>query len=310
MKHRKLLTTSIALVSGGLALAGCSGWSYAPPMRGNPNTETGNLSEGRTGAPSAPTNFTQGLAMEYSALAVSLSTTPMTTQSGDWVDTDYFSRKSMKADGGAVVLPENNGNWLVPLEYGYGFRTQLADGRKRLITVLDAGARDRSPALAARAQVRYDCWVEQMERDWQLGSTGSCRGDFLAALDELENGAKPLAGTSAPPPPARGYNVFFDFDKSTLTVEGRQVVDAAATAARSGGTVQLTLLGKADLAGTDPYNMSLSHRRADTVQSAFLADGLTSDQIAVRWVGDREPPVPTEAGMREPRNRVVEVGLH
>lgn len=49
--------------------------------------------------------------MEYSGFATSLASTPMTTQSGDWVDADYFSRKRLKADGGETVLPENNGNW-------------------------------------------------------------------------------------------------------------------------------------------------------------------------------------------------------
>jgi OOP family OmpA-OmpF porin len=307
MKHAKVLTTSIALVGAGLTLAGCSGWSYSPAMRGNATSESRNLGAGQAQAPTSPTNFTQGLAMEYSGFATSLASTPMTTQSGDWVDADYFSRKSLKADGGQTVLPENNGNWLVPLEYGYGFRTQLADGRKRLVSVLDAGARDRTPALSARAQVRYDCWVEQMERNWQLGSTGTCRSEFLAALDELEAG--PKSGASAPPPPARAYDVFFDFDKSTLTAEGHQLVDAAASAVGSNGTVEIILVGKADLSGTDPYNMSLSQRRADTVRHAFVADGITADRIVERWVGKREPPVPTEDGVREPRNRVVEVGL-
>jgi len=304
MKHGKLMTTSIALVGGGLTLAGCSGWSYNPAMRGNPNTESSNLGSGQQNAPKNPTDFTQGLAMEYSGLATSLSSTAMTTQSGDWVDADYFSRKSLKADRGTTVRPENNSNWLVPLEYGYGFRTQLADGRKRLVTALDGGARDRAPALAARAQVRYDCWVEQMERDWKIGSKGTCRSEFFAALDELEGVPQ------AAPALDRGYNIFFEFDKSTLTAEGSRIVDAAANAARSSGTVQITLVGKADLSGTDPYNMSLSHRRAETVRHAFLADGIASDSIVERWVGEREPPVPTENGVREPRNRVVEVGIH
>ena len=121
--------------------------------------------------------------------------------------------------------------------------------------------------------------------------------------------AGPKSGASAPPPPARAYNVFFDFDKSTLTAEGHQLVDAAASAVGSNGTVEIILVGKADLSGTDPYNMSLSQRRADTVRHAFVADGITADRIVERWVGKREPPVPTEDGVREPRNRVVEVGL-
>lgn len=161
------------------------------------------------------------------------------------------------------MLPENNSNWQVPLEYPNGFRTELADGRKRLVTALDAGGRERAPALAARAQVRYDCWVEQMERDWQIGSKGTCRSEFLAALGELEGVPKVAAA-------ARGYNVFFDFDLSMLTPEGRQIVNAAAAAAHDDGTVQITLVGKADLSGTDPYNMSLSERRADTVRNTLL----------------------------------------
>ncbi len=308
MKRRNILTTPLALLSGSLALAGCSGWSYEPPMHGNVMTEPTNLAAGEAAAPKAPATFTQWLATDYSGLASTLSTTPMTTSSGDWVDADYFSRKSLKAGSGKMVLPENNANWLVPLEQPYGFRTQLADGRTRLMTALDMGGRDRTPAIAARAQARYDCWVEEMERDWQRGANGTCRTEFLAALDEMESGAK--SGASIPLAPAREYSVFFDFDKSSLSPEARRTIDAAADAVRSDSELQIVLVGKADLTGTDPYNMSLSHQRADIARDAFLADGVPLDRIDTRWVGEREPPVPTANGVREPRNRVVEVTLH
>jgi OmpA-OmpF porin, OOP family len=321
MKHRNILTATIALLSGGLVIAGCSGWSSDPPMPGNAISERMNLASAQAAAPQSPANFAQALATEYSALATTLARTPTTSQSGDWVDSDYFSRKSMKAGDGATVLPENNAtqlvpvdmqpygfranvNWLVPLEQPYGFRTQLADGRKRLVTALDNGGRDQKPALSAVAQSRYDCWVEQMERDWQKGASGTCRTEFLAALDELEN---PKVGTSVPPVTTQGYNVFFDFDKSSLSREGRQTIARAAKAVGGDSVVRIKLVGKADLAGTDPYNMALSHHRADAVRNALLADGVVSDRIDERWVGEREPPVPTAQGVREQRNRVVEV---
>lgn len=307
MKHRNILTAPVALLSGSLVLAGCSSWSYEPPMRGNVQVEPRNVASAQAAAPRAPANFTQSLAAEYSDLGSTMTKTPMITSSGDWVDADYFSRKSLKADSGQIVLPENNSNWLVPLEQPYGFRTQLADGRKRLMTALDGGGRDRTPALAARAQSRYDCWVEQMERDWQIGANGTCRAEFLAALDELETGPKSGAST---PPAVQGYNVYFDFDKSNLTPEARRIVDQAAGADRSDNAPHIVLVGKADLAGTDPYNMALSHRRANTVRNALLADGITPDRIDEQWVGEREPPVPTANGVREPRNRVVTVTLH
>ena len=305
MTTRKTLMASVACLSG-LALAGCSGWSYSPPMAGNPQVEARNLASAQAEAPKGQSNFDGQLQGEYSRLATNLVTTPMITSPGDWVDADYFSRKSLKAESGAVVPPENNAHWLIPLEQPYGFRTQLANERARLVTALDDGGRDRAPALAARAQARYDCWVEEMERDWQTGMNGACHTEFLSALDEL-NGAR-ASGTSAPPA-LRGYNVFFEFDKSSLTPEGRRVVDAAADALRSDAGLRIALVGKADLSGTDPYNLALSERRADTVRSVLLTRGITSDRVDERWVGEREPPVPTADGIREPRNRVVEVTL-
>jgi len=35
-----------------------------------------------------------------------------------------------------------------------------------------------------------------------------------------------------------------------------------------------------------------------------------SNQIAESWVGERQPPVKTADGVRDPRNRVVEVTLN
>ena len=93
------------------------------------------------------------------------------------------------------------------------------------------------------------------------------------------------------------------------TPEGRQVVDSVATAAKADGNIRIRLVGKADLVGTDQYNMSLSHRRADAVRAQLRADGIGNGRIDESWVGLREPPVPTAPGVREPRNRVVEITL-
>jgi outer membrane protein OmpA-like peptidoglycan-associated protein len=105
------------------------------------------------------------------------------------------------------------------------------------------------------------------------------------------------------------FNVYFEFDRSNLTPEGRRVVDTVAADAKNDPTVHIRLVGKADLTGTDPYNMALSHRRADTVRATLTADGISADRIAEHWDGFRNPPVPTPQGVREPRNRVVEIML-
>jgi OmpA-OmpF porin, OOP family len=305
MNHRNLVATSFALL--GLALlAGCSNWSSAPPMRGNVFLEQFNLPAAQQSAPAAAASFNDALAREYAGLA-----THLRDQDRDWADADYFARKSLAAGHGQVVVPEDNSNWLVPLEVPLQTRHELTDGRRRLVAALDGGARERQPALAARAQERYDCWVERMEDDWRSAIDGPCHAEFIAALNELEHGTvQPAAAPQAPPPAAtRQYNVYFDWDKSVLTPDARKIVDQVAGQVKADNS-RVAITGKADLSGTDAYNMALSHRRADAVREALQSDGVPADRIEERWVGMREPPVPTAAGVREPRNRVVEINFH
>jgi len=302
MVSRCTFLSVVTLVSAGALLSGCSNWSYAPPMHGNFMTEPWNHPRVDAGAPPAGGAFIQETAHDYAGLSNLLAHSG-TFYRGDWVDVDYFARKGIAAEHGALVPPEDNANWAIPLEQPYGFRTQMAQARVRLVTDLDNGGRDRFPGLAARAQVAYDCWLERTEDNWQTGFDGACHKDFIATLNALEAA---LGGKRAAPG-AHQYNVYFEFDRSNLTPEGHQVVDTVAQEAKGDTNVHIKLVGKADLTGTDPYNMALSHRRADTVRATLRADGIDNSRIEEGYVGFREPPVPTAPGVREPRNRVVEV---
>jgi OOP family OmpA-OmpF porin len=285
-----------------LLLAGCSGWSFQPAMRGNQDFALHNLSKVRQAAPQNPTNFNQALTKEYAAFAGMLQ-----DELKDWADTDYFARKGLAASCGGAVPPENNANWLIPLEVPSKFRTELTQSRERLVAALDGGGRDRLPLVAARAQASYDCWVERMEDDWKSAIDGPCRKRFLEAMAELE-------GRPQPPPPAaapgREFRVYFEFDRSELLPEAQQILQQVAALAKQQPKLRILLVGKADRAGTDGYNLHLSEARAERVRSALVQDGIARDRIDTRWVGEREPPVPTPPGVREPRNRVVEINLH
>jgi OmpA-OmpF porin, OOP family len=306
MKYLNVMRSTGLLLGAALALAACSNFSSSPPMRGNALLEPINVPATASPAP-AGANFTQALSAEYAQFA-----TDLVNKNRNWANGDYFARKGAAAGRGDVVVPEQNSNWLIPLEVPLKTRDELADGRSRLVAALDGGGRDRYPALAARAQERYDCWVEGMEEDWKAAQSGQCHADFLAALAELESnlrgGAKPAAAPPAAPPPAAGrqYNVYFDFDKANVTPEAQAIVGQIATNAKSGDK-RVVIVGKADLSGSDAYNLALSKRRADAVKAALAAAGIPADRVEEQYVGMREPPVPTAAGVREPRNRVVEV---
>jgi outer membrane immunogenic protein len=121
--------------------------------------------------------------------------------------------------------------------------------------------------------------------------------------------AAPPAPPPAPPMAAKQmFIVFFEFDKSSLTPDGKKVVDAAAAAFKSGKS-GVAIAGYTDLAGSAQYNLALSHRRADTVKAALVKDGVAPAAIDESWHGKDNPRVPTADGVREPQNRRVEITM-
>jgi OOP family OmpA-OmpF porin len=106
------------------------------------------------------------------------------------------------------------------------------------------------------------------------------------------------------------FNVYFDVDKSTLTPEARQLVaQVIAEANRDPSAKVVVLVGKTDIAGTDRASPGPAQRRADTVRAALIAGGIAPDRISEHSVGSHEPPIPTPPGVREPRNRMVEIAF-
>ena len=245
--------------------------------------------------PTGGSEFTRALAEEYKQFAIFEADTRF-----DWPDAGYFARKGLAAANGEVVLPEDLANWDIPV----GMVDELSSARARLITVLDAGARDTNPVLAARAQGRFDCWVENAEENHEPMAIQACRDEFYTALEQLET---PPALPEAPVIAPEVYIVLFDFDKANIRPDGQQVVNQVLADAQAKGTPQISVTGHADRAGPADYNLALSLRRADAVRQALIAGGISADQITVSGRGEEEPAVPTPDGVREQANRRVEI---
>ncbi len=127
----------------------------------------------------------------------------------------------------------------------------------------------------------------------------------------------PMAAPAAPPPPPMAapapapqvFIVYFAFDRSTLTPEGRKVVDAAAAVAKQGGSLRIQVNGYTDTSGTRKYNQALSQRRAATVRATLLTDGVGADRINTAAYGEDNLRVKTPDGVREPQNRRAEITI-
>ena len=276
------------------------------------------------GACTAGTAFDAALCADYNELA-----TAEQTPYGDYIidprDRDYYASKAIAAGAGQTVLPSNVAGPLPPEGCGPDQESapcvavpdsrpipgeaiaEVTEGRGRLMAAFDAGGRDKAPEPAARAQSQFDCWLEQLEENYQPQDIARCRQGFLDALAEVERALAP-----PPPPPVaekggpEPFLVFFDFDKSNITPESAQVIAEASRKAKETGAVSIQVIGHTDRAGSPAYNDKLSMRRANAVKGELAKNGIDASTITVEGRGESDPLVPTADGVREPQNRRAE----
>lgn len=254
-----------------------------------------------TTAPAAGTPFTKALSQEYRSVTLFEA-----DKMNDWLDAYTFAAKGLAAARGENVLPETTDRWSLPAAK----KTELDSARADLLKALDSSSRTSKPAVAARAQVAFDCWVEQEEEGWQLNDIAACKGIFKNAMAELTGPvAQPAPTPAVAPMAAKNYIIYFAWDSARMDAAGMRVVDEAAAEAKTTGTSRLTIVGHADRSGTPEYNTRLSLRRADAVRSALAAKGIASERLSVTALGETEPAVPTADGVREARNRRVELTI-
>jgi OOP family OmpA-OmpF porin len=102
--------------------------------------------------------------------------------------------------------------------------------------------------------------------------------------------------------------VFFDWDRANVTLDGRQIVEAAAAYYKQApGSVQVT--GHTDTSGSAAFNQKLSVRRAQNVASVLAQSGVPQTALNVTGVGQNDLKVPTPDGVREAQNRRTEIVL-
>jgi outer membrane receptor protein involved in Fe transport/outer membrane protein OmpA-like peptidoglycan-associated protein len=154
-----------------------------------------------------------------------------------------------------------------------------------------------------------------MMRPITIGFTATYRWSGSPAPSPAENFVAPPPPAPVAPPPAppveaaRSFQVFFDFDKSDITAAAAKVIQAAADAVKAGHVVQITVTGHTDTVGSAAYNQGLSERRAASVKTGLVADGVSAGEITTIGVGKTGLLVPTADGVREPQNRRAEIVL-
>lgn len=88
---------------------------------------------------------------------------------------------------------------------------------------------------------------------------------------------------------AIGDRVFFVVDTSTLTAEGRSVLDGQATWLSANSDYNAVIEGHADEQGTREYNLALGARRASAVRDYLVTKGISADRMRTVSYGKERP---------------------
>jgi peptidoglycan-associated lipoprotein len=86
-----------------------------------------------------------------------------------------------------------------------------------------------------------------------------------------------------------GDRVLFAVDQSTLSPEGRTVLQGQAQWLASNPSYAIIIEGHADEQGTREYNLALGARRAAAVQQFLMAQGVAPDRMKTISYGKERP---------------------
>ncbi len=226
----------------------------------------------------------------------------------DWCDGDHFLGKAEAVGTGGSIGPDMADSRRLPEEH----RAAAASYYTRLTDALASDAAAKMPMVAAKAQVAYDCWLQEVEENHQPEDIAACQGDLDAALAQLA--AKPMAKPvkKAPLVQPKGPNrfvVWFDLDSATVTADAGTIIKRVADAYGSRKSKMIQLVGHTDTSGADAYNKQLSIWRAEAVKDALVKEGVAGDKISTKGAGEDLPAVKTGNGVVNAANRRVEIRL-
>lgn len=233
--------------------------------------------------------FTQGLRVGYLDYGESIAGLMLTGDRG------HFLRKAMASAKGLNVQPDMPSLWPTLASASV---PEFDAARARLLAALDAGGRRTAPADAAKAQVAFDCWM----RETAVGNTddaAKCKAEFEQAIASVERSLGPAAPSQ--------HLAFFAWDSVYISPVARTIIEQAAADYKAGRVVQLNIAGHTDRSGSAAYNQGLSVRRAQAVAKLLGELGVPASALTVQGFGETRPAVPTADGVREERNRRVEI---
>lgn len=234
--------------------------------------------------------FSQSLHKEYVDLAKA------ELAEGDQGDASHFALKAKEAASGKSVSPDD---FKIRTIGGPAGKT-LKGERTRLISALGGAEAKRKPAVAAKAQGMFDCWMQEQEEGWQSKDIKACRAGYEKAMALLtpKKPKKKQKGSSQSP-----YTVYFKFDSTDLTEKSEGALYDVMQDVRKFKPKTVHVIAYTDLVGDADYNAKLAEKRASDIEKKLKDAG--AKNVTVEAKGENDPIVDTGKPSQPNRRAII-----
>lgn len=105
------------------------------------------------------------------------------------------------------------------------------------------------------------------------------------------------------------HGVNFEFDKSTLTVNAKTLLDQVADALAANPDIIVEIDGHTDSMGSESYNLKLSEARAESVMAYLNERGVAASRMSSKGYGESMPVADNQTDEGRELNRRVELKI-
>ena len=258
----------------------------------------------------------------------------------DEIDANLFAYKSSLSLNKNIFYPENPVNWKIPNNY----KDKAILLYNKVNKLIDEKIYINYPENFSKVLAAYDCWIEQVEENWQTEHIALCYERFNSNYDfitkkisalkkelekqntsnidnkEKENEKSSLIELSKDNKSSKidtnlsnksqvfEIKVFFDFDKFTLSSEQIIELEFFIKTAMQHSDMDILIEGHTDTMGTISYNNILSEKRAKFIEKYLMQRNLVNT-IKTKFYGENKPLISTNDEVKEEKNRRAELYL-
>ena len=240
----------------------------------------------------------------------------------DELDANYFAFKANNILKTKIIRIENPKNWKIPNNY----ENEAKEEYKKISSLLKEEFTFQYPKLVAKLVSGYDCWLEQIEENWQIKDIEYCKNKFTNAYKKIlasevskqsiSKKQKSEISSNSVSEKNKSYFikgdktksvlVFFNYDSHKLSITEKDKLDNYISTLIKTDSNPIIIYGHTDTKGSKKYNLILSEQRALSVSKYFRKKGI-NNKLIIKSYGEDYPLIITGDNVEEENNRRVEV---